>query len=96
MMHPYAAASLMFIVFWLSTDVVAITRKSEDLVGTLRSETSECFMSLPKNEKKACLKRAKSLRAVEIPVGNFGEFSLNVPIRMWDKILNQVLFLLSL
>ena len=40
--------------------------------------------------------RAKALRPTVITVGNFTEFSMNVTVGVWDEMVNQLLFVLTL
>ena len=40
-------------------------------------------------------KRGKATRPLNYRIGEFMEFSLDVPMGIWDEILNQLVFLLS-
>ena len=91
----YLAAALVGIVVWLTTDSLGVTRSSESVIMCLQSKPS--FQ--PKHLRLAqleLLKRARALRPVTHPVGNFGSLTLNVPVVFVEEILNQLLFLLAL
>ena len=51
---------------------------------------------MPLMERMAALKRAKALRHTYGNVGIVAEYSIDVPVGVWDEILNQILFLLTL
>ena len=84
------------VVFWLSFDIVLVVRGSEEVLGKLRDfgvnwrETEVSDL-----QRLRCLKTAKACRPLRVPVGIFGELSFDIPVIMWDEILNQLLFLLS-
>ena len=89
-------AIIVAVIFWASYDQVVVIRASEEVRGkltTFQENWRESGMS--ELQRLRFLKRAKACRAVEVPIGSFGEFSLDVPVIMWDEILNQLLFLLS-
>ena len=89
------AFTLMLIIFWMSYDAVLITRDSEDILGQLLSYEAPYLRSMSRREKIEVLKRARAMRAVDLPIGEFADFSINLPVTIWEEILNQVLFLLS-
>ena len=84
--------SVQGVLFWTSYDIVIAIRASEHVIGRLQSISSgkkqlDSFRDISK--------RCKAHRPVNIPIGSFGAFSIEVPIIMWDEILNQLLFLLG-
>ena len=87
---------LLAIMFWQIYDVFLLTRDSEDIMRHLLSYDAPYLRPMPKALRTQVLKRAKAMRVLEFPVGEFADFNMNLPIAMWDEILNQVLFLLSL
>ena len=93
--YPNTAFNLMLIVFWLCYDCVRVTRASEEIIGRLQSENAGYFRPFPRAERIQVLKRAKIMKEFEFPLGTYSEVTLNLPIAMWEEILNQVLFLLS-
>ena len=87
---------VLIICFWWSYDVVLLIRASEEVLEKLRSfDHNWRENGISDIQRLRYLKRAKACRPVGIPIGAFGEFSLDVPVIMWDEILNQLLFLLS-
>ena len=92
---PNSAFTLMVNIFWLGYDGVLITRDSEGILGQLRSSQAPYLRSVPKHVRTLVMKRVRAMRVLEFRVGDFANFSVNVPISIWDEILNQVVFLLS-
>ena len=89
------ALTLMLIIFWLCYDALLITRDSEEVMSQLLSFEVPYLRSTPKAGRIRIMKRAKAMRIVEYPVGEFADFSISLPIVLWEEILNQLLFLLS-
>ena len=89
------AISLIVIMFWSCYDFLQITRDSEDVKGQLLSFEAPHLREMSKAERTRVVKRAKAMRAIETPVGIFADFSISLPLALWDEIVNQVLFLLS-
>ena len=96
MIFPTTATILMAIMFWNLYDLLIVIRDSEDIMRQLWSYEAPYLRPMPNNLRTRVLKRAKAMRVLEFPVGEFADFNINLPIAMWDEILNQVLFLLSL
>ena len=92
---PYTGVTLMFLVFWFSYDAVCIRRHSEEVLNRLLDYEAEHLRGMTKGERMNVMKRARALRAINFPMGSFAEFSLNVPINIWEEVLNQLVFLLS-
>ena len=93
--YPNTASNIMLIVFWLCYDGVRLVRASEEIIGRLQSESAGYLRPLTRAGRSQVLKRAKVMKELEFPLGEFSEVTLNLPIAMWEEILNQVLFLLS-
>ena len=94
--YPNTAFNLMLIIFWMCYDTVLVVRASEDVMGQLLSHDVEYLRHMPRAQRNQVLKRAKGMKFLEFPIGDFSEFSLNLPVNVWDEILNQVVFLLTL
>ena len=95
LVYPNTACNLMFMVFWLCYDIVRIVRASEEIIGRLQSDDADYLRPLSRAMRVQVLKRARALKEIVYPVGEFSELTLNLPIAMWEEILNQILFLLS-
>ena len=93
--YPNSAFNLMFILFWMCYDMVRLIRASEYIIGQLLSHDAEYLKSMPRAVRIQVLKTARAMKPLEFPLGDFAEFSLNLPVTIWEEILNQVLFLLS-
>ena len=91
---PYTGFTLLFITFWLSYDIALITRDLENIRLQLLSNESQYLGQKSKRERKELMMRARAMRVSEFPVDDFADFSLNVPIVVWEEVMNQVLFLL--
>ena len=92
---PYTAFTLMVIIFWISYDAVVVTRSFEDVLGQLLSYESAYLGKMSRTERVQLIKRARAMRSVTFPIGEFADVSISFPFAIWDEILNQVLFLLS-
>ena len=84
------------IMFDICRDDVVSIRVSEDVLSRLRSTAMEYLKQMPVLEKLTMLKRAKALRHIYGNVGIVEEYTIDVPVGVWDEILNQILFLLTL
>ena len=93
---PYVAVLFTVILFALCYDGILAMRESEESLSILRSRQKQYFLRLPLEERKAMMRRAKALRTTFFSVGNFTEFNMEVPIGVWDEIVNQLMFLLTL
>lgn len=89
------AVSLMLILFWSYYEMLLITRGCEEILGQLLSYEAPYLQSVPKAQRTLVMKRAKAMRVIEFPLGDFADTSLSVAIAIWDEIVNQVLFLLT-
>ena len=89
------AISLMIVMFWSAYDFLLITRDSEEVKGQLLSYEAPHLRGMSKAERIRVMKRAKAMRLIETRVGDFADFTISVPLAIWDEIINQVLFLLS-
>lgn len=96
MFFPNTAGVVWLILYWFFYDLVLITRDSEDILGKLLSCQAPYLRGMPTSVRMKVLKRAKAVRRLEIPVGGFADFSVSVPVTLWDEMLNQVVFLLTL
>ena len=92
---PYTAFTLILVIFWFCYDTVLVIRASEGLMGQLLYHQAVYLRPLSTAERIKVLKRAKAMKVLEFPIGDFAEFSLTLPVSIWDEIVNQVLFLLS-
>ena len=89
-------AVTLVVIFCTSYDLVLVMRASEAALGRLTTFGENWRESgISDLQRLRFLKRAKACRPLEVPIGAFAEFSLNVPVTMWDEILNQLLFLLT-
>ena len=96
MIYPTSAVGLGIIIFLGCYELVITSRDSEEILGQLRSLDAPYLRGMPIAARKRLLKRGRALRAIELPVGEFADFSLTVPIALWDEMVNQLMFLLSL
>ena len=85
---------LMGVATMLSVDLVKTIRASEEIIGELQS-ISALPSGLLKTERMQLLKTAKAYKPLALQFGIFADFSLDVPIVMWEEVINQLLFLLS-
>ena len=93
---PSTAFALTVIIFWGFYQLLLTIRDSEELLGQLRSYEAPYLRAMPIAGRAKVLKRAKAMRPIEFPMGDFADFSVSVPVTVWEEIVNQVVFLLSL
>ena len=93
---PLVAFVGMGVISWLMYDTVMVKRAAEQVAGTLQSRSAPFHRRLSLFQRKELIRRARALRPVHLSLGNFSEVSLEVLANMWDEVLNQLLFLLSL
>ena len=92
----FVAVVSLGVIFWMVYDMVLIARASDDVLGKLKTFTGDSGENgISDLQRLGFVKRAKACRPIEIPIGTFGDASLDVPVIMMDEILNQLLFLLS-
>ena len=91
----YVGVTIFGIVLLLSYQLMLGIHASESSIGVLASTDGEDYRDLPLSLKKYVLKRGKATRPLRYRVGELMDFSWEVPIGIWDEILNQLLFLLS-
>ena len=95
----YLGMTLFGIVFWVAYQVILVIRGSEAIIRVLTAlelkDRTGRRMDVPMAVKKYIVKRGRATRPLNYRIGEFMEFSLDVPIGIWDEILNQLLFLLT-
>ena len=87
---------MFLVIFCFAYQIVMVMRASENIVGVLTSTTDKTSGALPLHERNYFARKVKATRALGFRMGNVGNFSLDVPVVMWEEIWNQLLFLLSL
>ena len=92
----WTGVTTFLVMFWFTYQLVLVVRTSEDVLEVLTRTPDKHFGVLEVNERKYAARKARAMRAFGYRMGNFGNFSLEVPIVMWEEIWNQLLFLLSL
>ena len=93
---PIAAMAALFAIYRICYDAVMAKRTGDEVLGNLQSRTAGYFYGLELAEKKEMMRRAKALQPVRIAMGGFAEITMEITVGIWDEILNQLLFLLSL
>ena len=88
--------SIFAIFFWLLYEVIMVKRAADRILATLTSTEDGNYKDFSPQQKRYINKRGKATRAIGYRIGDFMEISLDVPLGIWDEILNQLLFLLSL
>ena len=65
-------------------------------MGKLQSCTAAYYTRLDPPGKREVVRRSGALRPMCVPIGEFAEMSLEVMVTIWEELLSQLLFLLSL
>ena len=95
-LFPYVAVLFLVEIFDLCHDGILTIRASEDVLSRLRSTENGYLYRLPMEERMSIQKRGKALRPAFFSVGNYTQFNFDVPVGVWEEILNQTVFLLTL
>ena len=95
-LFPYVAANLFSLLFYLAYELMMMIRASEAVLDTLSSTEGQYYQAASIQQRLYIRKLAKSTRPLSFRMGIFMNFSLDVPVGIWDEILNQLLFLLTL
>ena len=93
---PLSALTVLLVVFRICYDAVVAKRAGDGVLGNLQSRTAGYFSRLEQAEKREMTRRVRALQPVYIGIGQFSEITLEVSMSIWDEILNQLLFLLTL
>ena len=96
----YVGITLFGIAFWVCFQLILLIRGSEDIIRALNSlDTGDWRKGRvgvsPLALKKYILVRGRAIRPLNYRLGEFTDFTLDVPIGVWDEILNQLFFLLT-
>ena len=96
-LFPCVTIGLTVVVFALCYDGILVIRASEDTLSRLQSvDDEEYARAIARMERLAGARRVKALRPAYFNLGSFNKFSMDVPIGIWDEIINQLVFLLTL
>ena len=82
-------------LFAISYEGVCVISSADETLTTLRSLEANYMIEMPLGMKREVVKRSKAMRPVSFPIGDFGEFSITLPVNLMEEVLNQLLFLLS-
>ena len=93
---PLVAGSSMFVITWLCYDAVVAKRAADEVMEKLQSRQAPYFRRFTQAEKLVVKGRARALQPVYLALGEYAEVTLDVPVNIWDEVINQLLFLLSL
>ena len=94
--YPTSGAMGLFILFRFCYEAVVTKRRGDEAVGSLQSRTRGYFRTLEVGEKREMMRRATALQPVYMALGEFVEITLEVSVSIWDEIIDQLLFFLSL
>ena len=95
LLFPYVALSMSVLIFWICFEVVKVIHASEVIVETLGTVKPQDRSRMTEKERLYIRKRARATRVLYFQMGEFMDFSLDVPVGIWDEIINQLLFLLT-
>ena len=68
---PMTATILLITMFWVIYDLLLVTRDSEEIRSQLLSYQVPYLRPMPKNLRTKVLKRARAMRVLEFPLGEF-------------------------
>ena len=93
---PVLAFVSILIVTWLFYDGVVAKRAADEVLANLQSKTAGYYQRLEPASKKELARRGRALQPVYLGIGQFSEITLEVAMNIWDEVINQLLFCLSL
>lgn len=93
---PVAAAAGLMIQFLNIYGGMYVIRICNNILRRLLSADHACLTRLPRKDRQLFMLKARSLRPVSLPLGDFAKFSLSSMWNLSKEIVNQVLLLLSL
>ena len=93
---PVAAAAGAIIHFLNILGGMCVVRICNAVLRKLLTADHGCLTRLPGKDREFYMKKARSLRPVSLPLGDFAKFSVNSMWNLAKEIVNQVLLLLSL
>ena len=93
---PLIAFATILILSWLWYDVVMLKRESEETMEKLQSKMHKFLWHLKPAERKYLFRSARALRPASVTIGQFSDMTYEGLVGVWEEILNQFLFLLSL
>ena len=76
--------------------VIASQLSGGVLVDQLMNLTAPGLRNLPRKMQQELMKKSKAMRPIAFAVGSFTDVQYTVMMAIWEEVLNQVLFLLSL
>ena len=88
--------SLLILLFWFALETISCIQSAEAIVATLNTKDQPYFLELPPMEWRYLTKYGKATRQLVFDIGDFTDYSIAVPITIWDEILNQLIFILTL
>ena len=93
---PFIAFGVFVILSWLWYDVVTLKREADEVKDNLQARTHEFLRDLEPNQREYLARRARALRSFYLAIGQFSDMTFEGLVGVWDEILNQFVFLLSL
>ena len=95
---PLVGVVIMFLLTWQFYDAVVVKRSTEEVLSRLQSRTSGYYQHVMHQPaaKAEFMRRCRALQPIRLTIGDFTEFTLEVVMNIWEEVLNQLLFLLSL
>ena len=94
---PLVAVCSLFILTWLLYDAVTTKRSADEVLSKLQSRTSGfCTTLRQPAERKEFKSRSRALQPVRLTIGELTEATVEMIVSIWEEVLNQLLFLLTL
>lgn len=91
----FGGLTVLVVQLWICQQGLTAFELGEDTLARIRSTEHKFFRRLDRQEQLFLRKLARATRMPKPKIGPFIDFSLKVPIGIWEETLNQLLFLLS-
>ena len=93
---PFIAVVVLVVISWYWYDMVSMKREGQEVLEHLQSRSHKFLRQLPPRQQKYVCRKARGLRPPYVTIGQFSDVTLEGLVGVWDEILHQFLFLLSL
>ena len=92
----FLAVGTIVALSWIWYDGVTMKREGNEVKENLQSRTHKFLWDLEPSKRKYLFCKARALRPMHLNIGQFSHITLEGLVGIWDEVLNQLMFLLSL
>ena len=93
---PFLAVGTIMALSWLWYDGVTMKREADEVKASLQSRSHNFLWKLEPGERQHLFHKARALKPLYLTIGQFSNITLEGLVGVWDEVVNQLMFLLSL